>query len=171
MAGGEQSPARLDLMRSLAERTRRFFDVGDASAVLQQAARDEAVRLHLMVKPATSERIDIDVHAVVGWLYWCRYHAAADAADQTDLAISLAVYSVLVQVQPDAVPEPILQHMRQQLSQHRLSSTGAERAADVNDMAVSMLETYALSHAPDQVDAAIDMFRLVLESAPPGDIV
>ena len=158
-------------MRSLGERTQRFFSKGDLAAVLDQSARDEAVCLYLTVEPA--EHLDVDVHAVGGFFYWCRYHAGrrSEAADPTDLAIALAVYSMLVQERrPDAVPEPVLQNIWHQLSQQLTSSPGAERAGAVNDLALRMLENYALSQAPDQLDAAIDMLRHALQGTPDGII-
>jgi tetratricopeptide (TPR) repeat protein len=156
-------------MRSLGERTQRFFSKGDAAAVLEQSARDEAVCLYLTVEPA--EQLDVDAHAVGGFFYWCRYHAGREAADPTDLAIALAVYSMLVQEKrPDAVPEPVLQNIWYQLGQHLTSSPDTERAGAVNDLALGMLENYALSQAPDQLDAAIDMLRLALLGTPDGII-
>jgi tetratricopeptide (TPR) repeat protein len=156
-------------MRSLGERTQRFFSKGEAAAVLEQSARDEAVRLYLTVEPA--EQFDVDAHAVGGFFYWCRYHAGREGADPTDLAIALAVYSMLVQEQrPDAVPEPILQNIWRQLGQHLTSSPGTERAGAVNDLALGMLENNALSQAADQLDAAIDMLRLALQATPDGFI-
>ena len=160
---------RLDLMRSVGERSQRFFSKGEAAAVLEQSARDEAVRLYLTVEPA--EQSDIDAHAIGGFFYWCRYHAGRPAADRTDLAIALAVFSMLVQEQRlDAVPEPVLRNIWHQLGQHVRSYTGTERAAAVNDLAVGMLENYAVSQAPDQLDAAIDMLRLALRGTPDGII-
>jgi hypothetical protein len=56
VANGE-SATRLDLIGALAERTQRFFASAQAAAVLEQPARDEAVRLHLTVGNSRCHRV------------------------------------------------------------------------------------------------------------------
>jgi hypothetical protein len=170
MTGAEHVPERLALMRTVADRIRRFLEGGAASAVLDESARREATKLHSIVEPSTTERVDVDVHALVGYWYWCRHHAAQGRPDQTDLAISLAVYSVLLQVQPDAVPQPVLQHVDERLGHYRGSSPSAGRGGEIHDLALKMLDLHRTSRAPEPLETGIDMLRLALDATAPGDV-
>ncbi len=91
-----------DLASSLAARI-DAFRLGDPAGVLDEQALAEAAALWQQAATADGEVRLVVVH-VLGWLYWSRYLALPHGHDQADLKRALALFDIIVRVDPDAVP-------------------------------------------------------------------
>ena len=94
---------RKKLLRALDQQALGFAESGDASMVLEESATCQARQLAELI--AGVGRIDVEAYMPLGWLYWCRFQALREGANQTDLAAALRLFSAVVQATPGTVPD------------------------------------------------------------------
>ncbi|MGE6955127.1 hypothetical protein, partial [Staphylococcus capitis] len=109
MAEGRELSTPEELIDDLTARITAFTN-DDPGTVLDPAALITAESL-LRLADNTDGGVPLPVAHVVAWLRWCRYLALPEGQDQEDLQAALALFAPIAQVAPEALPEPVRQHM------------------------------------------------------------
>ncbi|GGN76461.1 hypothetical protein GCM10010112_48580 [Actinoplanes lobatus] len=103
-----------DLLTAVRARVTAFREYGDAAAVLSRAAAEQAEELVRAAGPAT---LPVEVAAVAGWLYWCRFEADPDGGlpalrRATDLFVPVGQADPLLL--PAPLREPLIEEYERQ---------------------------------------------------------
>ena len=176
--------ARLTVM--LEARVEQFADSGDASAVLDPAALDEAGRLLEVIGRAGGDvrGAPVAVLRTLANFHFARFQALPDDQDEDDLQEALALFSVLANRAPEQVPAQILAF----LSTARRGPAGGSEAGggatgggatgggaarghpDQHTSAgVRAFREYQRTGRTETLAAAITAFRNAVAATPPGD--
>jgi tetratricopeptide (TPR) repeat protein len=84
------------------------FREGDQSPALAAEALDEARELWDAAQSGSSElAVPFYVVASIAVLHWCRYGAMPEGRDHNDLQVAAVMYSHVLTVDPDPVPEDL----------------------------------------------------------------
>jgi len=96
---------QIPVLQAALERRMQRFSRGDADAVLDARAVEEARQLAALFR-----RDDADVRSllVLGWLHWSRYQVLPQGRDKEDLAAAVTMLTPCFMSGAEPLPEPLL---------------------------------------------------------------
>src|SRR5262249_3026920 len=155
--GGGGGMAAPDLLDAMTRRLEAYGETQDPDLVLSAQALAECDALVLLVdNPVDESEEDLDAFlaavSVVAWFHWARY-VASDEDDQPALLAAMALFQMLYQIDPEAVPPELaeqfsaadmpLQPMKvlwEAMASEIIEQAIAEQDASGADEAVFLLE-------------------------------
>lgn len=122
------------------------FHNGDQSQVLADEAVDEAGKLWRTARPGSSD-LGVPFYVVVSIavLHWCRYRVMPEGRDHDDLQVAAVMYSHVLTVDPDPVPEAL---------QETLATAGVENFEDNLTIPSWAEQSYVATQYPSSTSAA-----------------
>jgi tetratricopeptide (TPR) repeat protein len=178
---GEDGELAARLTVALEARIERFAGSGDASAVLDPAAQDEAARLIEALGRAGGDvrAAPVAVLRTLAYFHFARFQALPDDQDEDDLQEALGLFSVLASRAPEQVPARILALLSTARrgpaggSATRAGAAGAGAARGHPDQhtsaGVRAFREYQRTGRSETLAAAITAFRNAVAASQPGD--
>jgi tetratricopeptide (TPR) repeat protein len=150
-----------ELVRALEGRVRIFTESRDTTAVLDEAAIVQAQQVGMLLADPTEDGRPGRVEALtaLGWLYWSRYQAIVEGDDNLEVDTSLALFSRVLSVAPEKVPESV---QKQLTRAHVLP----DAAADAYDQGMRLVGAYKRTGDLSELDRAVEQFRQAINDIP-----
>src|SRR5215813_4687719 len=152
------------LLAALGQRCRAFAVSGDASLVLEESAASQAQQLTQLIVSSgpPAGQVEVAAHAALGWLHWYRFQVLPEGANQADLEAALQFFSTIVEIAPNMVPGPVLQHLTQ------VGSPLPNSAARASAEALALIAEFQRSGNLDILNVAVDLLAQALDATPAG---
>jgi hypothetical protein len=179
-----------ELFAAIHARLERAVTTGDFTPVLEPGVLEEARRL---AELASSDRANMEIAHIGGWLHWARYHGAAD---DRDLNTAIDAFTRCFIAGVDDVPDELLPVLAKQAvpvgnarirellqgtaDQDRTGATASlwqrivntipaddpDGPAYLSNFGVALLAWFGHTRAPADLDTAIDTARAAVAVAP-----